>query len=287
MAYPPQQPGFDPNQQQPQYGQQPGYGQQPPQQPAGFSQPSGVPQQPGYGQPQQQPGYGVPPQQPGYGQTPQAGFGQQPGGYGQPIGAPQPGGFGQPGGGPLPPAPKKSKTGLIVGVGAGALVLIVAIVFLVAKPFGGGAPSASDSPEDVANKMLPMMGELFTAAFASDADAVAGIIEDFKPFMCEEMQAEMESSASELDMNAAAEEMGMTDLPEIDIDVDFAYEVTGSTEDGDTATVDYTISYNMPVPEMSSDGLSVTGWTSERTEDEADTMDFVKEDGVWKACGEV
>lgn len=274
MAYPPQQPGFDPNQQQPQYGQQPGYGQQPPQQP-GY----GVPQQPGYGQPPQQPGYGVPPQQPGYGQTPQAGYGQQPG-----YGAPQQ----QPGfGGPLPPAPKKSKTGLIVGIGAGALVLIVAIVFLVANPFGGGAPSKSDSPEDVANKMLPMMGDLFEAAFASDSDAVAGIIEDFKPFMCEEMQAEMDSTASELDMNAAAEEMGMTDLPEIDIEVDFAYEVTGSTENGDTATVDYTISYNMPVPEMSSDGLSVTGWTTERTENEADTMDFIKEDGVWKACGEV
>lgn len=275
MAYPPQQPGFDPNQQQPQYGQQPGYGQQPPQQPAGFNQPSGVPQQPGYGQPQQQPGYGVPPQQPGYGQTPQAGFGQQPG-YGAPQQQP---GFGS----PLPPAPKKSKTGLIVGVGAGALVLIVAIVFLVAKPFGGGAPSASDSPTDVANKVLPIMGEVFDAAFSGDADALQGVIDDIEPFVCEEMKAEMGTMAEEYDFSAAMEEAGMSDVPPIDIDVDFSHKVTGESIDGDTATVDYTVSFNMPSPEMADDGLSISGWTAEPTE-ESDSMELVKEEGVWKAC---
>jgi hypothetical protein len=277
MAYPPQQPGFDPNQQQPQYGQQPGYGQQPPQQPGGFGQPSGVPQQPGYGQSQpQQPGYGAP-QQPGFGQQP--GYGQQP---------PQQPGYGQPGfgGPPLPPAPKK-KTGLFIGVGAGVVVLVAAIVFLVANPFGGGAPSKSDSPEDVANKLLPKMGEVFEAAYAQDTEGMQAILEDMKPFMCEEMQTEMDATTEELDFSSQFEDMGLSDVPEIDIAVDFEYEVGESTESGDTATVDYTISYNTPVPEMGADGMSITGWTEERTEDEADTMDFVKEDGVWKACGEV
>lgn len=279
MAYPPQQPGFDPNQQPP-YGQQPGYGQQP--------------QQPGYGQSQpQQPGYGAPQQQPGYGQSQPPGYGQTPppGGYGQQqpqqpgYGAPQqqPGGFGQ----PLPPAPKKSKTGLIVGVGGGAVVLIVAIVLLVMQPWGGGAPSASDSPEDVANELLPMMGQIFEAAYAADTDGVQSVLDDMKPYMCEDMRTEMDATADELDFSASYEELGLTDVPEIDISVDFEYEITDSNESGDTATVDYTISYNLPEPEMSADGMSITGWTETRTEAEPDTMDFVREDGVWLACGEV
>ncbi|NUQ87171.1 MAG: hypothetical protein HOQ43_01710, partial [Glycomyces artemisiae] len=198
--------------------------------------------------------------------------GQQPPGYGQ-----------QPGYGALPPAPK-SKTPLILGIGGGAVVLIIAIVLLVLKPWGAGAPTASDSPEDVANKALPLMGDLFEAAYANDPDAVQGVIDDLAPFMCESMQSEMEGTAEDLDFEAQAEDMGVTDVPPIDIEVDFSYEVTGSSEDGDTATVDYTISYNSAVPEFGDDGMSVTGWTSERVEDEADSMNFVKEDGVWKAC---
>jgi hypothetical protein len=275
MAYPPQQPGFDPNQQPPQgqpgHGQQPGYGQQP-QQPGYGQQPQqpgyGQTPPPGYGQQPQQPGYGQQPQQPGYGQTPPPGYGQQPG-YG-------------PGGG-LPPAPKKSKTGLIVGVIAGALVLVVAVVLLVMQPWSSGAPSSSDSPEDVADKLLPKMGELLDAAYSGDTEAVQGIAEDLEPFICEDMRAELDTMTQELDLDAMMEDTGV-EVPPIDIEVDFAYDVTGSSEDGDTATVDYTVSYNTPVPEMSEDGMSISGWTAERTENEADTMEFVKEEDVWVAC---
>jgi hypothetical protein len=85
--------------------------------------------QPGYGQqPGGQPGYGQQPGgQPGYGPQPggQPGYGPQPGGqpqYGQPQYG-QPGPYGQP---PYPP--RKSNTGLIVGLVGGAMALVVLLV---------------------------------------------------------------------------------------------------------------------------------------------------------------
>ena len=120
MTYPPQQPG--PYGQQPQPGgpygqqppQQPGYGQQP--QPGyGQQPPPGYSQQPGqYGQPQQDPFGQQGPQSGGF---PQQGYGQPQPGYGQQPGYGGPGGFGG-------PPPKKSKTGLIIGVVIGVLVLV-------------------------------------------------------------------------------------------------------------------------------------------------------------------
>lgn len=134
---------------QPQYGQQPGqqpgYGQQPmpgygqPQQPA-----YGQPQQPGYGQPAQ-PQYGQPAQpqyaQPGYGQ-PQ--YGQQPG-YGQ---AP----YGQPGYG----APKKSRTGLFLGLGA--LVVVVAVGVVLLLTLGPTVLDSSAAERDVAAQFQEQYG---------------------------------------------------------------------------------------------------------------------------------
>ncbi|OON81183.1 hypothetical protein [Streptomyces tsukubensis] len=153
---PPPAPG-DPGQQNPYaqppqapYGQQPGppspYGQQPGaptpygQQPGGPS-PYGRPGPPAYGQ---QPGapspYG---QQPGapspYGQQPGVpAYGQQPGTppppYGQPpYGQPYPG---QPMGGP---PPKKRRTGLILGIVGGVIVLFVIAGIVVATLVTGGS----------------------------------------------------------------------------------------------------------------------------------------------------
>lgn len=92
MTYPPQQPGP--------YGSGP------------YGQPAG-----GYGQ--QPDGYGQQPNQPGYGQQ-QPGYSTPPGGFGQP-------GYGGPPGFGGPP-PKKTRTGLIIG-------LVVALVVIL----GGGA----------------------------------------------------------------------------------------------------------------------------------------------------
>ncbi|MFG2144940.1 hypothetical protein ACGFRG_12170 [Streptomyces sp. NPDC048696] len=101
--------------------QQPGpYGQQPPTPP--YGQP-GQPQ-PGYGYPQQAP-QGVPPQQP-YGYPPQQPqYGQQP-----PYGA------------PMPPAPAKKKTGLIVTAVVVAVAVIGGGVWFATK--GGGGTGNGD-----------------------------------------------------------------------------------------------------------------------------------------------
>ncbi|MFF3173555.1 hypothetical protein ACFVQ0_13090 [Streptomyces sp. NPDC057900] len=91
---------------------------QPPQGPYGPPPGPYAPQTP-YGQ--------QPPQSNPYGQQPpQAPYGPQPFGY--PYGPPQP--FGYPQG---PPPPRKSRTGLIVGITVGAVVVAGGIVFGVAK----------------------------------------------------------------------------------------------------------------------------------------------------------
>lgn len=139
MTYP-----SDPNQPQGQPDQPPWAQQQPPapgqpnqpwgQQPGGQQPP---PQQPGYGQPQQ-PAYGQP-QQPGYGQP-----GSQP-----QFGAPGYGAPGQqyPGG----PPPKKSRTGLIVGIVIGVLVL-AGIIFGVSALMGDGDEPPTADPTTTAEQ---------------------------------------------------------------------------------------------------------------------------------------
>ncbi|WP_409180525.1 hypothetical protein F9C11_28990 [Amycolatopsis sp. VS8301801F10] len=171
MTYPPQQPGgWDQGGQQPNpYGQQPGgqpqYGQpqqggwnqggQPGPQSGGFPAAPGTP---GQGGPYQG-GY---PQQGGpqqYGQQPdQFGqFGQQPGQFGQPG---QPGQFGQPGqpggqfgqqpggqfGGFGEEPPKKKKTGLIVGLAIGAVVVLGGATGLVIWLTGDSKDSKTAAP---------------------------------------------------------------------------------------------------------------------------------------------
>ncbi|BFV59310.1 hypothetical protein KCMC57_up44140 [Kitasatospora sp. CMC57] len=150
QGQPPQQPYGQPPQQQPYGAPQPPYGQ-PPQQ-YGYPPQAQPPAAPPYGAPPQQPGppqYGQPPA-PQFGQpqqqpaAPQFGapppFGQQPQ-YGAPqplYGQQQP--YGQPQfGGPMP-EPRKSNTGLVIGLVVGAVVLVG----------GGGAVlwalNSSDSP---------------------------------------------------------------------------------------------------------------------------------------------
>ncbi|MFJ3087198.1 hypothetical protein [Streptomyces sp. NPDC086838] len=103
--------------------------------------PYGAPQGP-YGPPQHQPN--------AYAQQPGPGTGQQqPYGYPQPP-APQP--WGTPPGGPGYPPPRRTRTGLIVGVVVGALVVAGGIAFGVSRlvgaaddgklPLSGGFPAA-------------------------------------------------------------------------------------------------------------------------------------------------
>ncbi|RCK68600.1 hypothetical protein DT076_15335 [Desertihabitans brevis] len=157
-----------------------------PQQPGrpGFQAPGGPGGQPGSGPGQQPPGHGQPGQpgqwQPGQPGPWQPGQGQQPPGYGQAPGQPwqqrpgQPGGPGQPppGYGPTPGGPgqpgRKSRTGLIIGIAAGALVLVLlATIGLVAALRGGdgdvaaspGGGDAGQTPEQTVQGYLQAISE--------------------------------------------------------------------------------------------------------------------------------
>lgn len=231
MTYPPQQPGgWDQGGQPPNpYGQQPGgqppYGQS---QQGGWNQggqpqSGGFPSAPGPGTPGQGGPYQGGYQQPGgpqqYGQQPdQYGqFGQQPGQFGQPGQPGQPGGpFGQQPGGQFggfgEEPPKKKKTGLIVGLAIGAVVLLGGATGLViwltgdskdtktAAPASSSAPAAgpqsggpsgssSSSPTSsgsgsgdypAASGAKPTSGELFQAASeaynSSDTDGLYSML---------------------------------------------------------------------------------------------------------------
>jgi hypothetical protein len=181
---PPQQPGWGPG--QPPQGQPP------------HGQPSGPPPGPGYGPPPQSgPGYGPPPQfGPGYGppQQPGASYGpipgrpqQPPNPYGQPYAGgppqgppgPQPpgpqnpyppqygGGPGGPGGG----APKKSKLPLLLGIGGGALALIV-VIALIVNSLGGSDPKPTTGSGPAGTSTTAA-----APASANASDAVRGYLE--------------------------------------------------------------------------------------------------------------
>jgi hypothetical protein len=173
MTYPPQQPGG-----QNPYGQDP-YGRNPYGQPPGGPQPGG-----------QNP-YGPPPggQYPGY----QPGGPQQPGPYGPPQGPP-PGQYGQqpPGNFPPPPGggfpggpggepPKGGKKGLWIGLSAGAVVVIAALLItgLAAPGWMLGGRSAHDVATGVvdafnAHDYQKINSDLICASERSDGASVDG-----------------------------------------------------------------------------------------------------------------
>ena len=134
----------NPNQGYPQQPQQ-GYPQQPqqgyPQQPVN----QGYPQQ-GYipPQPQQGAGYGAPQQpQQGYG-APQQGYQQPNAGYG----APQ-----------QPQQPKKSNTGLIIGIVVGALVLLAVLAVVFIKLFKVEIKNGYASEDQVVEKIFTALND--------------------------------------------------------------------------------------------------------------------------------
>lgn len=151
----------------PQPGQPPGpYGQ--PQQP--YPQQGGYPQQP-YPQ-QQYPQAGYP--QGGY---PQAGYPQQQ--------YPPAGQYGQGFGGP-PQPPKKSKTGLWIGVGVGAVVIIALVItgfvapgFFLGKSGGtttASPPSTSKPPPPPSSPGNALADKFIAAVNAKDAAGAAALL---------------------------------------------------------------------------------------------------------------
>jgi hypothetical protein len=99
------------------------------------------------------------PQQGGYG-PPQGGYGPQPGGYPPPgYPPPGPGGYGQ-----YPP-PKKSNTGLIVGIVSAIVVVAVAVVLVVVltngdddKDTAGDNDSGSGESVEIPGPNMPKPG---------------------------------------------------------------------------------------------------------------------------------
>ncbi|MET9230828.1 hypothetical protein [Lentzea sp. NPDC003310] len=280
MTYPPQQPG--PYGQQPQPGGP--YGQQPPQQPGHGQQP-----QPGYGQPQQ-PGYG---QQPGqYGQPQQDPFGQQgpqsggfpqpgqpgpygqPGQYGQQPGQPpygqQPYGqqpFGQPGpGGFGGPPPKKSNTGLIIGVVVGVLVLVGGGVTAAVLFSGNDSTSSTSSPDSNSGSGSGGGDAAEVKNVAKEYFAIRNDTAKAKQLTCKAVVAqaeELEKKFKELpaDQRKAAEELAKTIKPP-------TVTVGDVTVSGDEATVKAKIE------------VTYNGKTTSRDSD----LKFKKESGDWKYC---
>ena len=206
-----------------------------------------APQQGGYGAPQQQGGYGAPQQQGGYGAP------QQQGGYG----APQQGGFGSQqgfgqgyGGG----APKKSRTGLIIGIVVAVVLLIagagvVGLLVLGDDDGGGGPFGGSDSPGDVVEGF-------FEAAKDRDCDIFDYYSKDTLD-LADSADATKKSCEDDPDEFFGTEDD--EDLSDCEI------KIKDETEDGDTATVKY----------------EVTGCADDSDNDEGE-FELVKEDGDWK-----
>ncbi|GLZ31599.1 hypothetical protein Lesp02_37870 [Lentzea sp. NBRC 105346] len=162
------------------------------------------PQQPGpYGQ---QPGpYG---QQP-YGQQPQPGYGQpQPDPYAAqqgPYGQPQPG-FQQPFGYGAPP-PKKSRTGLIIGIIVGVLVLVgggIAAVFVFkddkndtasatssstgsAPTTSSGKPTTSSNSSSGSDSAAKQVAQKFADTFVDGIHAGKIDPQDFRGVVCDSL----------------------------------------------------------------------------------------------------
>ncbi len=124
----------------------------------GYPPPAGGYPPPAGGYPPPAGGYGQQPTQPQYG-----GYGQQQQpGYGQPQ--PQYGGYGSP-----PEPPKKSNTGLIIGIVVGAVVLIGAIVAIVLIATGG-------KKDDTSASVTATSGTATTSAVATTKPAVVGTV---------------------------------------------------------------------------------------------------------------
>ena len=227
---------------------------------------SDYPQQQGYGAPQQ-----PAPQQP-YGQQPYGAPAQQPGQqpYGapaqQPYGAPQ-----QPYGGPQYGAPAggsgRSKTGLILGL-VGGLVLLIVLVCGVGGFVWPGFFSGGNDPESVADDYLGALadGDFNEACELSSGDAQKKIFDESGASKCSEVEDKYNEQL--------AAQGGGDDFQQLFDDLDVNYDIGDVSESGDKATVKYTI-------EVKYNGDDELGQYFEQDKS-SEELTLVKEDGDWK-----
>lgn len=184
----------------------------------------------------------------------QQGYGQQ--GYGQQAYGQQ--GYGQPGGyGGYGQQPKKSfPVALVAGIAGGVLALVVALVVLLSIVGGG-------SPEDVAQDYLDAIeeGDVERACELTTEDSRQSDFDYYEVDDCASYAEEVESQTADTG---------------IDIDdIRYSFDITGSEEDGDTATVDfdYTVEY------VGDDEDFAEFWEDQ---EDSESLDLVEEDGDWK-----
>jgi hypothetical protein len=235
MTYPP---GGQPPDDRPPHPQQPEPGYPPPEQGQPSSDPGNPPPEPGQ-PPSTPPGPGQPPSIPGY----------PPPGPGQPSSAP---GYPPPGYPPwgYPPPPKKSHTGLIVGlVAIVALVIAGAVIAGVFLTSQGRGPLASDEKR-IELAIRDFYETLDTRGFRAAAEQACA--HERAAF-----EAMTESEKSEFDSTS------------ISVTIDRIDDIVVT---GDTATAKVTGKLTVAVPGEQPDTESST------------TEHLKKEDGKWKVC---
>lgn len=223
--------------------------------------------QPGYTPPGQQPGY-TPPATPGYG-TP------APGGY-APVGGAQPPAWQN----QFPPAGGsgggKGKLIAIIG-GAVALLVIIVIVLVVVLTggdddggSGGGGNANLDTPAGVAEAYL-------AAASEFDFERVCELSST--------SETETEFQGADVDSCSALgdyydQQFATFGVDKFQDDISIDVEIGDVTEDGDTASVDYTVHSEY----TGDDEEAFKEFTGEEEleSDDDGTIELVKEDGKWK-----
>ena len=247
------------------YGQPDPYGQ--PQQPYGQPDPYGQPQQP-YGQPPQNQYAQVPPPAPQqFGQQDQYGqFGQPQQQYGRQF-PQQP--YGQPDG-----QPPKSKTGLVVGIAIGAVVLIGAGVGVVALTSGGNSSpsSASSGTTGASTGTKDSVGGSTSGGARDAAEAYVAAVQSKDESKARSMFCtEMADKLTQLEKQVAADpkQKEISDkFKEAQRTAKTTTTLKDITESGTTATAT----------------LNVKGTIMSQAVDQDTKLKFEKKSGKWQVC---
>jgi hypothetical protein len=208
-------------------------------------QPQQPPQQP---QQPQQP-YGAPAQQPYGAQPGQQPYGAQPG-----YGAPQYGA----------PAKSGGKKGLLIGV-----IVAVVLVLLVCGIGGFFILKGGDDPKSVADDYLGAEsdGDFQKICELESKDYQKQTLDSIGASKCSEVEDKLNESLSGAGIDQT--------YSEIFDDLDFNYDIGSSDENGDKATVKYTL-------EVKYNGDDETLAQAFEQDKSNETLTLVKEDGDWK-----
>ncbi|WP_036554983.1 DUF2510 domain-containing protein [Nocardioides insulae] len=203
---------------------------------------------------------------------------QQPGNpYAGPSGPPPGVPYGVAGAGYAGPGqPPKGRKGLMIGlIAVGGVAVVAAIAVLVFALAGGGGPG---DPEDVADEALSAMadGDLEGVCELMSSEAQEQLFDEIKASDCAGLGAAMDEA-----LGTEALGVSFSDILE-DLEID--YEITDSSVDGDTASVDYT-----QTVEYTGDNQMLASAFESAFESESgsQTLPLVEEDGEWRIGGEV